>query len=57
MLGQGPTDDINITIGTTEKKFTISFNKAKKRFCVMAMIVICFLMEKKPISLKVIIKM
>lgn len=57
MLGQGPTDDINITIGTTEKKFTISFNKAKKRFCVMARIVICFLMEKKPISLKVIIKM
>ena len=56
MLGQGPTDDINITIGTTEKKFTISFNKAKKRFCVMARIVICFLMEKKPISLKVIIK-
>ena len=31
MLGQGPTDDINITIGTTEKKFTISFNKAKKK--------------------------
>ena len=57
MLGQGPTDDINITIGTTEEKFTISFNKAKKRFCVMARIVISFLMEKKPISLKVIIKM
>ena len=33
MLGEGPTDDINGSIGTAEKKLSINFSKAKTKFC------------------------
>ena len=31
--GDGPTDDINGSAGTAEKKFIINFSKAKTKFC------------------------
>ena len=33
MLGEGPTDDINGSVGTAEKKFSINFSKAKTKYC------------------------
>ena len=33
MLGEGPTDDINDSIGTAEKKLSINFSKANTKFC------------------------
>ena len=33
MLGEGPTDDINGSIGTAEKKLSINFSKANTKFC------------------------
>ena len=33
MLGEGPTDDINGSIGTAEKKLSINFSKAKTKVC------------------------
>ena len=32
-FSEGPTDDINGSIGATDKKFTINFNKAETEFC------------------------
>ena len=32
VLGEGPTDDINGSVGTVEKKFSINFGKAKTNF-------------------------
>ena len=32
-LGKGPTNDINDSVGTTEKKFSIDFGKANTKFC------------------------
>ena len=61
VLGEGPTDDINSSIGEAKKKFNINFSNAKKNFasvCIaMVIIVICLLTEKKSIRLKQIIKM
>ena len=58
MLGEGSTDDINGSIEAAKKKFGINFSKAKTKFCITIVIrVICLLMEKKSISLKLIIKM
>ena len=31
VLGEGPTDDINGTIGTAEKKIGINFSKKKRK--------------------------
>ena len=33
VLGRGPTFDINGSFGSTEKKFSINFSKAKTKFC------------------------
>ena len=33
MLGKGPTDDINGSIGAAEKKCSINFSKTKTKFC------------------------
>ena len=33
VLGEGPTDDINDSIGAAEKKFSINFSKAKTKLC------------------------
>ena len=33
MLGEGPTDDINGSIGAAGKKFSINFSKANTKFC------------------------
>ena len=30
---EGPTYDTNGSVGTTEKKFSINFSKAKKKLC------------------------
>ena len=32
-LGKGPTNDINDSVGTTEKKIGIDFGKANTKFC------------------------
>ena len=32
MLGEGPTDDINSSVVTAEKRFSINFRKTKKKF-------------------------
>ena len=32
-LGKGPTNDINDSVGATEKKFSIDFGKANTKFC------------------------
>ena len=31
LFGQAPTDDINDSVGTAEKKFSINFSEAKKK--------------------------
>ena len=33
MLGERPTDDINGSVSTAEKKVSISFSKARTKFC------------------------
>ena len=33
VLGEGPTDDNNGTVGVAEKNFSVNFNKAKTKFC------------------------
>ena len=33
VLGEGPIDDINCNLCEAEKKFSISFSKAKRKFC------------------------
>ena len=33
VLGEGPTDEVNDSIGATEKKFSINFSIAKTKFC------------------------
>ena len=33
VLGEGPTDDIDNSVGAAEKKFSIDFTKAKPKFC------------------------
>ena len=35
MLGEGPTDDINSSIGAAEKKISIHFSKAKAKLCLI----------------------
>ena len=32
MLGEGPPDDINGTVGTAKKKFSINYSRAKTKF-------------------------
>ena len=48
-------------IGAAEKKVSINFSKAKTKLCLSLhynrVIVICLLMEKDSISLKLVIKM
>ena len=60
MLGESPTFGINERFGSPEKKISIDFSKANTKFCLSlhykAIIVICFLMEKKSLSLKPTIK-
>ena len=33
VLGEGPTSDINWSFGSSEKKFSINFSKAKTKLC------------------------
>ena len=33
MLGQGPNDDINGSVGAAEKKFSTNFSETKTKFC------------------------
>ena len=33
LLGEGLTDDINGSVGSAEKNFSIKFGKAKTKFC------------------------
>ena len=33
MLGEGHTDDVNVSVATAEKKFSLNFSKAKTNFC------------------------
>ena len=33
MLGKGPTNDINDSVGAAEKNFRIDFGKANTKFC------------------------
>ena len=35
MLGKGPTDDINGSIGAAEKTFSINFRKTKTKLCLI----------------------
>ena len=55
------TDDINGSIGVTQQSIVIPLGKQTNNFawvCIAIMIiVICLLMEKKSISLKLMIKM
>ena len=32
VLGEGPPDDINGTVGTAKKKFSINYSRAKTKF-------------------------
>ena len=61
ILGKGPTYGINGSFESPEKKFSINFTKANKKFCfslhIMLIIVICLLMVKKSLNLKQTIKM
>ena len=61
MLGEGPTSGINESFGSPEKNFSIHFSNQTQNFAwvsnIMLMIVICFLMEKKSLSLKPTMKM
>ena len=61
VLGEEPTDGIIDSIGAAEKKFSINFTKAKTKFYLSLHYNGCksffLLMEKKSISLKLIIKM
>ena len=61
MQGEGPTFGINGSFGSTEEKFSISLVKQTQNFVskciIMLIIVICLLMEKKSLSLKLTIKM
>ena len=59
VFGEGPADDINLSVDTAEKKFSINFSKAKGKCCyiILVIIVICLLTEKKSVSLQLIIKM
>ena len=60
MLGKGPTYGINGSFESPKKKFSINFTKANKKFClslhIMLIIVICLLMVKKSLNLKLTIK-
>ena len=60
VLGEGPANDINGSIGATEINFSINFSKAKTKFCFSLH---CnydngylFVNGKESISLKQIIK-
>ena len=54
VLGGGPTNDLNVSVGAAKKWFNINFSKVKKKVCLT--MVFCFLMEKKYIILKLVIK-
>ena len=60
ILGEGNAFDINGSFGTPEKEFSINFSKTNTKYnktCITMVIkVICLLMEKKYISLKLIIE-
>ena len=58
MLGEGLTDNINGSIDTAEKTFSISFSKAKAEFCLSLNYNgnnSCLLTEKTSVSLKLMI--
>ena len=61
VLGEGPTDNINGSIGAAQKKFSIHFSKAKTKFCLSfhnnGHNSYLFVKGKKPISLKQMTKM
>ena len=60
MLGEGPTDDINASVGAAEKKFSVDFRKANTKFCLSLHYngdsSHLFVNGKKSISLKPIIR-
>ena len=61
ILHEGDTFDINGSFGAPEKKFSINFSKANKKFCLSlhynADNSYFFVNEKKSLSLKLTIKM
>ena len=61
MLDEGPTNDINGSFGTAEKKFSINFSITKTTFCLSLHYDgdsrYLFNNGKKSVSLKLIIKM
>ena len=61
ILGAGPTYGINGSFESPEKKFNIDFTKANTKFfwiyTIMLIIVICLLIKKNSLNLKLTIKM
>ena len=61
ILGEGDTFGINGSFGAPEKKFSINFSKANTKvglsLHIMLITVVCLLMEKKSLNLKLTIKM
>ena len=61
ILGEGPTYVIKGSFGSPDKNFNINFTKANTKFClslhITLIILICLLMEKKSLNLKLNIKM
>ena len=59
MLAEGPTFGIDGVLSSPEKNFSVNFSKASTNVSVcisMLIIVICLLMEKKYLSLKLTMK-
>ena len=59
ILGEGPTCGNNESFGLPEKKFIINFTKAQNFvwvYIIMLKIVICLLIEKKSLNLKLTVK-
>ena len=53
ILGEGPSYGINGSFGSPGKKFSINFSKTNTKFCLsLQVIVICLLIEKKSLNLK-----
>ena len=59
-MGRGPTNGINGSFVSPEKKFTINFSKARTNsawpWIIMVIIIIGLLMDKKSIKLKSIME-
>ena len=59
MLGEGPTDDVIGSVGTAEKNFVLFLVIELQNFtwvCIIMVIIVVLVLEKKSLSLKPIIK-